>query len=112
MAKKTGLGKGLGALFNDNIIDDENDNVEIKEGEEVVKKIKIIDIEPNKNQPRRNFNNESIEITNPSSIFSSPQYKTFIIFSPLCTLYIHTYYYYFSVPYIDICLCIFFLHFL
>ena len=61
MAKKTGLGKGLGALFNDNIIDDENDNVEIKEGEEVVKKIKIIDIEPNKNQPRRNFNNESID---------------------------------------------------
>ena len=61
MAKKTGWGKGLGALFNDNIIDDENDNVEIKEGEEVVKKIKIIDIEPNKNQPRRNFNNESID---------------------------------------------------
>lgn len=61
MAKKTGLGKGLGALFNDNMIDDESDNVEIKEGEEVVKKIKIIDIEPNKNQPRRNFNNESID---------------------------------------------------
>lgn len=61
MAKKTGLGKGLGALFNDNMIDDESDNIEIKEGEEVVKKIKIIDIEPNKNQPRRNFNNESID---------------------------------------------------
>lgn len=59
MAKKTGLGKGLGALFNDNVIDD--DNVEIKEGEEVVRKIKVIEIEPNKNQPRRNFNNESID---------------------------------------------------
>lgn len=62
MAKKTGLGKGLGALFNDNdIIDDDDNKVEIKDGEEVVHKIKIIDIEPNKNQPRRNFNNESID---------------------------------------------------
>lgn len=62
MAKKTGLGKGLGALFNDNDIlyDDEN-KVEIKEGEEVVHKIKVIEIEPNKNQPRRTFNNESID---------------------------------------------------
>ena len=59
MAKKTGLGKGLGALFNDNVIDD--DDIEIKEGEEVIRKIKIIDIEPNKDQPRRNFNNESID---------------------------------------------------
>ena len=57
MAKKTGLGKGLGALFNDNVIDDENENIEIKEGEEVVRKIKVIYIEPNKNQPIRNFNN-------------------------------------------------------
>ena len=63
MAKKTGLGKGLGALFNDNIIDDDIDvdKIEIKEGEEVVRKIKTIEIEPNKNQPRRNFNNESID---------------------------------------------------
>lgn len=59
MAKKTGLGKGLGALFNDNVIED--DDIEIKEGEEVIRKIKIIDIEPNKDQPRRNFNNESID---------------------------------------------------
>ncbi len=62
MAKKTGLGKGLGALFNDNdILDDDENRVEIKEGEEVVHKIKVIEIEPNKNQPRRTFNNESID---------------------------------------------------
>lgn len=62
MAKKTGLGKGLGALFNDNdILDDDENKVEIREGEEVVHKIKVIEIEPNKNQPRRTFNNESIE---------------------------------------------------
>ena len=43
MAKKTGLGKGLGALFNDNVIDDEDENkVEVKEGEEIVHKIKLI----------------------------------------------------------------------
>ena len=58
--KKTGLGKGLGALFNDNYIDDEDDKVELKEGEEVVQKIKIINLEPNKNQPRRTFNEESL----------------------------------------------------
>lgn len=61
MAKKTGLGKGLGALFNDNVIDDEEENkAELKDGEEIVHKIKIIDIEPNKNQPRRTFNEESL----------------------------------------------------
>ena len=60
MAKKTGLGKGLGALFNDNVIDEEEIQQQVKDGEEVVHKIKIIDIEPNKNQPRRNFNEESL----------------------------------------------------
>lgn len=59
MAKKTGLGKGLGALFNDNIVEEES--TEVKEGEEIVHKIKLIDIEPNKNQPRRTFNEESLE---------------------------------------------------
>ena len=62
MAKKTGLGKGLGALFNDNMIEDNDENkIEIKDGEEIVHKIKIREIEPNKNQPRRTFNEESID---------------------------------------------------
>lgn len=61
MAKKTGLGKGLGALFNDNVLDeDEEIKAELKDGEEIVHKIKIIEIEPNKNQPRRNFDEESL----------------------------------------------------
>ena len=61
MAKMTGLGKGLGALFNDeNILNDEP-QVNIKEGEEIVHSIKLIDIEPNANQPRRTFNKESID---------------------------------------------------
>ena len=61
MAKMTGLGKGLGALFNDANILEDNNSVDIKEGEEIVHKIKLIDIEPNVNQPRRNFNDESID---------------------------------------------------
>ena len=62
MAKMTGLGKGLGALFNDaNFEEDDNNSVNIKEGEEVVHRIKLIDIEPNVNQPRRTFNEESID---------------------------------------------------
>ena len=61
MAKMKGLGKGLGALFNDNNIMDDDNQVNIKEGEEIVHKLKIIDIEPNINQPRRSFNDESID---------------------------------------------------
>ncbi len=65
MAKNTGLGKGLNALFGENpIIEDvkeEKENKEeIREGE-VVEKIKIVDVEPNRNQPRRKFDMESIE---------------------------------------------------
>lgn len=56
MAKMTGLGKGLDALFSGN--NDEQE--EIKEGE-VIQNLKLIDVEPNKNQPRRSFDNEKIE---------------------------------------------------
>ena len=59
MAKKTGLGKGLDALFADNILHD--DEEKLKDGEEVVRSIKIIEIEPNRNQPRKIFDNESLE---------------------------------------------------
>ncbi len=64
MAKMTGLGKGLDALFGENSINEEETEQikkELKDGEEIVQKIKVIEIEPNKNQPRRVFNNESIE---------------------------------------------------
>ena len=55
MAKKTGLGKGLDALFaSSNIEKNENQ-------EEIVKNVKIIDIEPNKEQPRRIFKDEAID---------------------------------------------------
>lgn len=58
--KKTGLGRGLEALFNENQLTKEEET-KLKNGEEIVQNIKIIEIEPNRNQPRRTFPNESIE---------------------------------------------------
>ncbi len=56
MAKKTGLGKGLDALFSDNLKEEKE---EIKEGE-VVENLKIIEVEPNREQPRKKFDEESL----------------------------------------------------
>lgn len=56
MAGKTGLGKGLDALFSNNIVEEEK----IKEGESIVN-LKLIEVEPNRNQPRINFDDEKIE---------------------------------------------------
>ncbi len=55
MAKKTGLGKGLEALFADN-----NDINEIQEGERILN-LKITEVEPNREQPRKHFDNEALE---------------------------------------------------
>ena len=60
MAKNTGLGKGLDALFSDKkVITDKKENKE--QDRDRIEKIKIIDIEPNRNQPRRTFDMEAIE---------------------------------------------------
>ena len=56
MTKNTGLGKGLGALLSTNIVEEEK----IQDGE-VIQNLKIIEVEPNKEQPRRSFDEESIE---------------------------------------------------
>ena len=54
--RKTGLGRGLDALFSSPIInEDENDK------EEIVKIIKINEIEPNKKQARKFFDEEALE---------------------------------------------------
>lgn len=74
MAKRTGLGKGLGAIFGEDVVensDAENKNVsretspdhtseEKREepGKEYMMKLSII--EPNQGQPRKDFNEESI----------------------------------------------------
>ena len=58
MAKKTGLGKGLDALFKDTIKEDIVD--EIKDGEKILK-VDINEVEPNREQPRKHFDEEAIE---------------------------------------------------
>ena len=60
MTKKTGLGKGLNALLSSDIVENIIEEEKVKEGE-VIQSLKIIDVEPNKDQPRRNFDEESIE---------------------------------------------------
>lgn len=65
MNKKTGLGRGLDALFSVDSFDEVKTKDDIPEKQidnsEIIHKIKISEIEPNKNQPRRNFNSESID---------------------------------------------------
>lgn len=59
--KKTGLGKGLDALFAENsLISKENDN-NMTEANEKIYKIKVINIEPNREQPRRVFDEDALD---------------------------------------------------
>lgn len=51
MAKKKGLGKGLGAL-----LVDENPSID----SDSITEIKVVDIEPNRQQPRKSFDEESL----------------------------------------------------
>ena len=55
MAKNTGLGKGLDALLLNNIVEES-----IEEGEKV-QSLKLIEVEPNREQPRRSFDEEALE---------------------------------------------------
>ena len=57
MAKKTGLGKGLDALFMSTPIEEEE---EIREGEKILN-LSINDVEPNRNQPRKHFDEEALD---------------------------------------------------
>ena len=57
--KKTGLGKGLDALFSDNLFVNEQNNTE--DLTEKIHKIKVIEIEPNRDQPRRSFDEEALD---------------------------------------------------
>jgi len=59
MAKMTGLGKGLDALFGGmptEIIEEE----QLQEND-VLKNLKITEVEPNREQPRKNFEQEALE---------------------------------------------------
>ena len=60
MAKKTGLGKGLDALFLDSFKNEINKKEEQLQEGEVIQNLKIIEVEPNRNQPRKKFDNEAL----------------------------------------------------
>ena len=55
MPKKTGLGKGLDALFGST-----PEEEQVKD-DDVLKNLKITEVEPNREQPRKNFNQEALE---------------------------------------------------
>ncbi len=55
MAKMTGLGKGLDALFGQ-----PEEDEELQEND-VLKNLKITEVEPNREQPRKNFDQEALE---------------------------------------------------
>lgn len=61
MPKMTGLGKGLDALFGGSPIEMQNDEPEQLENNENLKTLKITEVEPNRDQPRKNFKQESLE---------------------------------------------------
>lgn len=55
MTKKTGLGKGLDALFGDVKIE------ETLQENDTLRNLKINEVEPNRDQPRKNFDQEALE---------------------------------------------------
>lgn len=55
MAKMTGLGKGLDALFG------QAPEEEQAKEDDVLKNLKITEVEPNRDQPRKNFDQEALE---------------------------------------------------
>ena len=59
MAKMTGLGKGLDALFGGSPIEEPSIEQEIESGN--LRTLKITEVEPNREQPRKTFNQESLE---------------------------------------------------
>ena len=57
MAKKSGLGKGLGAILSDKY---DSQAIELADNSQVVE-LRIVDVEPNKDQPRKEFDKEKLD---------------------------------------------------
>ncbi|MCR5147215.1 MAG: ParB/RepB/Spo0J family partition protein [Clostridia bacterium] len=55
MAKMTGLGKGLDALFGPAPVEEQ------QQENDILKNLKITEVEPNRNQPRKRFDEEALE---------------------------------------------------
>ena len=66
MAKKVqrGLGRGLGALLGDDVVEQKAPEVKVeavKEAADEVRMLPIRQIDPNKDQPRRSFDEEALK---------------------------------------------------
>jgi len=61
MVKKNGLGKGLDALFGGNLLEEVTNAEEVVNDNELIHSLKVIEVEPNRNQPRRTFDEEALE---------------------------------------------------
>lgn len=61
MAKMTGLGKGLDALFGSSPLEVKDEEIDEIDSKENLKSLKITEVEPNRDQPRKQFNQESLE---------------------------------------------------
>lgn len=60
MAKKSGLGKGLSAILSDKYDSQALESLENSDSSQVVE-LKIVDVEPNKDQPRKEFDKEKLD---------------------------------------------------
>ena len=60
MAKNSGLGKGLDALFSESKVLSEMKKEVAQSDDDKIKNIKIVDIEPNPTQARKKFDEEAL----------------------------------------------------
>ncbi len=60
MAKKPALGKGLGAILSDKYDSQALESLEYADSSQVVE-LKLVDVEPNKEQPRKEFDKEKLD---------------------------------------------------
>ena len=59
MAAKRGLGKGLGAIFGEEVIKEQKEKIAMEDGKELMVKLSLI--QPNKEQPRKTFDQEKLK---------------------------------------------------
>ncbi len=69
MAKNSGLGKGLDALFSESKVLSEMKKEVAQSDDDRIKNIKIVDIEPNPTQARKKFDEEALNELAASNFF-------------------------------------------
>ena len=61
MAAKRGLGKGLGAIFGEEVIKEQKEKIAMEDGKGKELMVKLSLIQPNKEQPRKTFDQEKLK---------------------------------------------------